>query len=360
MTLVAANVTSMLGPSAQLGAVLLVLIFGSRHLKLDPRPLGWMLLAFVAFGLAWAFATHGTHHAVIKAGKLALFCLASLISVRGANLESGFPAWIALRAFFGLCIINFTYAAAIGGPVFRAAHFIEFSIYSSYTIGILVHLARPRLTWFDRGAALAFCLLCGSTTGLMLLMLADLVGRRLRTRTVVAVILLAPIGLAILHFLFEAREKELTLSYLLQSDRGVLISTFVATTLPYFTASNWFFGLGAGQALHRFITPDAGFNGYLQRLGEDGIYAFCLHNEALRILCDFGLIGLLLIILRLRANCSGSVLFLLAVCMMTNSYLYAFSGALVASSIFNPKPKRRPSARDPHPANATASPTAYA
>ena len=88
--------------------------------------------------------------------------------------------------------------------------------------------------------------------------------------------------------------------------------------------------------------PDKGFNGYLQRLGEGEIYAFCLHNEALRILCDFGLVGLALVALRLWANCSAPVLLLLGVCMVTNSYLYSFSGALIASSLFNPKPVKEP------------------
>lgn len=356
ITLVAANGAAYFGPAAQLGAVLLVLLAGFRILKVDANPAGWILMVYIAICLALAFAAHGGHHAVIKAGKLGLFCLASLLSVRGANFESGFPAIVGLRAFFGLCLLNFSYAAAIGGPVFRAAHFIEYSIYSAYTIAILVHLARPRITWFDRGAAWGFCLLCGSTMGLLLLMLAELVGRRLRPRTLVGLILLAPFGLAVLNFMFETRGKEMSLAYLLQSDRGVLVSTFYASILPYFTVSDWVFGLGAGEPLHRFITADAGFNGYLQRLGEDGIYSFCLHNEALRILTDFGLVGLLLVILRLRANCSMPVLVLLAICMVTNSYLYAFSGALVASSLFNPNPKRRATAPEP----ATAVTPAYA
>ena len=53
-------------------------------------------------------------------------------------------------------------------------------------------------------------------------------------------------------------------------------------------------------------------------------------------------VGLALVALRLWANCSGPVLLLLGLCMVTNSYLYSFSGALIASSLFNPKPAKAP------------------
>ena len=85
------------------------------------------------------------------------------------------------------------------------------------------------------------------------------------------------------------------------------------------------------------------FDAYLERLGEGEIYSFCLHNEPLRILSDFGLIGLLLVVLRLCANCPKPVLVMLGISMLTNSYLYSFSGALIASRLFNPQPAPEPS-----------------
>ena len=97
------------------------------------------------------------------------------------------------------------FAAATGREIFRGDYFIEFSIYSAYTIAILVYLARPQLTVYDRGAAWLFSLLCGSTMGLLLLILAEVVGRRVRLRTAVAATVFAPIALVVLNFLMVAR-----------------------------------------------------------------------------------------------------------------------------------------------------------
>ncbi len=339
--LVAVNVTTMAGPTVQLAAVLAVFGLCLPLLKIDLRLTWVLLLAWVGICLLLGVAKYGGHHAVIKAGKLALFCLVSGIAVRGVEGDKSFPALVALRAFFGLCALNFLYGAALGGKVFRADYFIEFSIYSSYTIALLTYLARPHLTIADHAFAWIFSLLCGSTMGLFVLFLAEIVGRKLRPRFLLAGLAVSPLALIALNFLVKAREKSLTLDYLMTSDRALLLTAFKDTTLQTFSLHDWIAGVGVGRPFHEFITVDSGFDGYLLRLGEDGIYSFCLHNEALRILCDFGLIGLLLVGLRLWANCPRPVLVLLVVCMLTNSYLYSFSGALIASSLFNPIPKRK-------------------
>ncbi len=339
MALVAANVTVMYGPTVQLAAVLAVLLVAAPKLKPDLSPLSVALILYIAICLGAAVLSYGMHQAVVKAGKIALFGLVSMLAVRSATADDRFPALVALRALLGLCMLNFLYAIATGGAVFRGAYLIEFSIYSSYTIAILIYLARPHLTAFDRAAAVVFSVLCGSTMGLLLLILAELVGRRPKPRTLICAAALAPIGIALLSFLMQVRDKEFTWEFFATSDRALLLTTYVDTTLPTFSASDWLFGLGAGQPLHHFITPDSGFNGYILRLGEGEIFSFCLHNEPLRILTDFGMVGLLLIVARLWANCSGPVLFLLGVCMLTNSYIYSFSGALIASTLFNPKPQ---------------------
>lgn len=340
MFLVAANATTMLGPSIQIASILALILVLLPHLKVDLRG-SWLLIIYVAVCLVIGFHRYGADQAVIKAGKLVLFCVASTLSVRGFSQDQGFSALVALRCFFVLCTLNFGFAAMTGDDIFRADHFIEFSIYSSYSIALLVYLARPYLTPGDRVLAWAFSLLCGSTTGLLVLILAEIVGRRWRPRTVFAVLVFAPLGLAALQFLMEVREKDLSLEFLLTSDRARLLTTFSETTLRTFTLSNWAFGLGPGKPLHEFISSDEGFDGYLKRLGEGAVYAFCLHNEPLRILCDFGLVGLFLVGLRLWTNCPGPFLVLLGICLMTNSYLYSFSGALIASSLFLPKPKGR-------------------
>lgn len=336
LALVSVNVTAMLGPAVQLAAGLLVLLLAAKDLRIDLRN-SWLLLGYVALLLGLGVLAFGPHQAVVKAGKLAFFCLASALSVRGASPENRFPALLALRAFLALCVANFLFAAATGGEIFRAAHLIEFSIYSAYTIAILVYMARPHLTLADRGLAWVCLLLCGSTMGVLLLILAEVVGRRMRPRTVFAALAAAPFGLVALNFLMSVRGKELSWAYLASSDRARIMTSFYDTIVPTFSASNWMFGIGVGEPLHRFVSPDSVFDHYLQRVGEGEIYAFCLHNEPLRILCDFGFVGLLLVGLRLWANCPLPVLILLGVSMLTNSYLYSFSGALIASSLFNTK-----------------------
>lgn len=281
-------------------------------------------------------ALYGPNHAVVRAGKLLLFLGASLLTVKGATSENRFPALLALRAFLVLCACNMAYALAIGETVFRADYLIEFSIYSGYTIAILVYLARPLLTTVDRIAAYGFLIFCGSTMGFLILVLAEMLGRPLRPRNLIGLATLTPIGAIALHFLMELRGKTMTLEYLAESDRGKLISTFFDTTLVTFAPLNWAFGLGVGAPLYRFMTPDSSFNGYLIRLGEGSVFSFCLHNEVLRVFCDFGLVGLALVIFRLWKVCSLPVIILLAVGMLTNSYLYSFSGALIASRLFNP------------------------
>ncbi len=338
LALVAVNGTAMLGPAVQLAAGMFVLMLAFKDLQVDLRN-SWLLLAYVAIMLGIGVLAFGPHQAVVKAGKIAFFCLASVLSVRGASSDNRFPALLALRAFLALCVANFLLAAVIGGGVFRASHLIEFSIYSSYTIAFLIYMARPHLTVADRGVAWACSLMCGSTMGIMLLILAEIVGRRIRLRTAFAALVAAPFGLVALNFLMTVRGKELSWAYLASSDRAKILTTFFDTIVPTFSASNWLFGIGVGAPLHRFVSTDSVFDNYLKRVGEGEIYSFCLHNEPLRILCDFGLVGLLLIVLRLCANCSIPVLILLGISMMTNSYLYSFSGALIASSLFNAKVK---------------------
>ena len=336
LALVSVNVTAMLGPAAQLAAGLLVLTLAARDLRLDLRN-SWMLLAYVALLLGLGVLAFGPHQAVVKAGKLAFFCLASALSVKGATPDNRFPALLALRAFLALCVANFLFAAVSGGEIFRASDLIEFSIYSAYTIAILVYMARPHLTPVDRGLAWICLLLCGSTMGVMLLILAEVVGRRVRVGTAFAALAAAPFGLWALNFLMQIRGKELSLAYLASSDRAVILTTFYDTIVPTFSPTNWLFGLGVGQPLHRFVSPDPVFDAYLTRVGEGAIFSFCLHNESLRILCDFGWVGLALVVGRLYSNCTWPVLILLGVSMLTNSYLYSFSGALIASSLFNSK-----------------------
>ncbi|MEM0895887.1 MAG: hypothetical protein AAGJ79_03300 [Verrucomicrobiota bacterium] len=339
MALVAVNVTHLLGPAAQLAAVLLVLLVAARCFKAEVST-SWVLVAYLAVCILVGIAAFGPNEAVVKAGKLALFALVSILTVRGSRHDNTFPALVALRAFLLICGANLLFALATGSEVFRGAYLIEFSIYSSYTIAILLYIARDRLTIADRLAAYSFSILCGSTMGLLLLFLAEILGRRIRPRFIAATALGAPIALALLLALFEARGKELTWEFLAQSDRGMILSAFFQTTLSEFDVSNLLFGLGVGSPLHQFATPDPHFNHYLTRLGDGAIYSFCLHNEPLRVLCDFGLVGLLLVCLRLFSYCTTPVLLLLGICMVTNSYLYSFSGALVASGLFNVKPEK--------------------
>lgn len=339
VALASVNVTVMFGPKIQLAAVLAVLAVFIRYLKIDFRAAAIPLLYLtVCVGIGvWYY---GTHQAVIKAAKLSLFFLASAMTVRGISEDKSFSALVALRVFLGLCALNFAYAAATGQEVFRAEHFIEFSIYSAYTIAILYYLARARLTLFDRGCAWIAALLCGSTTALAVLILAEIVGRRFKPRLILGSIAFAPVGLFVLDFLMKVRGKELTLEYLATSDRARIYTAFFETTLPSFSPLNWLFGFGVGRPLHDLITADEVFNSYLARVGEGEIYSFCLHNEALHVLCDYGLVGIVLVLVRMFANCKGPVLILLGVCMMTNAYIYSFSGALIASSLFNQRPLR--------------------
>ncbi|MEM1441140.1 MAG: hypothetical protein AAGF67_02280 [Verrucomicrobiota bacterium] len=334
------NVTNLFGPVAQMFALSVLLVLLSGHLQIE-RTVSWTVLVYFLVCVAIGYASYGADQAVLRAGKLIIFVGASFLTVKGATAENRFPALLALRAFLVLCAANSVFALATGDSIFRAGHFIEFSIYSAYTIAILVYLARPLLTIPDRIAAYVFLTLCGSTMGLLLLILAEILGRSYRPRTIAALALLSPFGVVALHYLMEFRGKSLTLEYLAESDRGNLLSTFFDTTLPTFTASNWVFGLGVGTPLHLFITPDRGFNEYLIRLGEGDVFSFCLHNEALRILCDFGLIGLAVVCLRLWRVCPVPVIILLTIGMVTNSYLYSFSGALIASGLFHPAPEDR-------------------
>ncbi|MEM6279265.1 MAG: hypothetical protein AAF733_07290 [Verrucomicrobiota bacterium] len=336
LVLVSVNVTSQLGPIVQLFAVAVILVILSGHIQIE-RSLAWVALFYFLACIFLGYLAYGPHQAVLKAGKLFLFVTASLLTVKGASTGNRLPALIALRAFLCLCAANALLALAMGDSIFRAYYLIEYSIYSAYTISILVFLARPLLTVPDRITAYVFLALCGSTMGLLLLLIAEVIGRKLRPRMILGLSALAPVGILALHFLMEFRGKSLTLEYLLESDRGNLFSTFFDTTATAFTFSNWIFGRGVGTPLHHFITPDRGFNDYLIRLGEGEVFSFCLHNEALRILCDFGLFGLLIVGLRLWKVCPIPVLALLVIGMLTNSYLYSFSGALIASGLFHPR-----------------------
>ena len=185
LVLVAANVTNFLGPTIQLGAVVALLVALSGCLQFE-KSLSWTFVLYFAVCLAIGFLAYGPDQAVVRAGKLMLFVFASLLTVKGASAGNRFPALLALRSFLVVAAANVAYAIGMGHSVFRADYLIEFSIYSSYTIAILVFLARPLLTVGDRVAAYFFLVLCGSTMGLLLLILAEVLGRKLRTRALIA------------------------------------------------------------------------------------------------------------------------------------------------------------------------------
>lgn len=343
MVLVAVNATNLFGPPVQLLAIAALLALVWRHLEIEVG-FSWLWAGYFLVCIGAGVVAYGVDQAVIKAGKLGLFLVASFLTVKGARDDNRFPALLALRAMVGLGFLNLLYAVALGHHVFRADYLLEFSIYSSYTIAILIYLARPELKPLDRILAYFILVMCGSTMGLLLLIVAEILGRRLRPVTVMGLAALAPVGLVALNFLMKARGKSLTWDYLANSDRSVLLTTFFETTLPSLSGWQWLFGMGVGAPLHHFITANSGFNAYLVRLGEGGVYSFCLHNEALRIFCDFGLLGLFFVVARLTSVCSRPVILLLGIGMVTNSYLYSFSGALLASGLFNPKPPSRPHA----------------
>lgn len=340
LALAAVNAPNFLSPVAQLGAVMLVLAVGFRHLDFDRT--GLPLLIYAGIGLGLGFLHYGAHQAVIKGAKLMLFCLASCLSVRGAVAGNSFPALLALRLFLVLCAANLAFAAASGGPIFRSAFLIEFCIYSSYTIAFLIHLARTKLTILDRLAAYGFCVLCGSTMGLFVLLLGEVLGRKLNLLGLLGILFVLPAGWFGLQWLMEVRGKEMSMDYLAGSDRGKILKTFYDVIWPTFSVKDILFGKGVGMPLHQFVSVDPVFDHYLKQVGEGEIYAFCLHNEPLRLLCDYGLAGLLLVSWMLWKNCTKPVLIMLAVCMTTNSYVYSFSGALIASSFFITKPPRIP------------------
>ena len=339
LALVAVNSTISLGPTVQALALASVFVVSHKHFNIEWRP-ALVLCPYIFLALLAGVITYGFDQSIFKAGKLALFAIAAVLTLNYSAEQRVFAAHCALRAFLILCFFNFTISAAIGIEVFRSQLLIEHSIYSGYNIAFLVFLARSRLTIFDRGFAFVFSFLCGSTVGMVLLILAEIIGRRITPFTVMAGILGAPAAWIIIDKIFEARNKELTIEYLIGSDRGVLIQTFFEKTIHDFSWFNWIVGLGVGAPLHSYVTGDHAYDGYLEKLGGGAVYAFCLHNEALRILCDFGLVGLVLITWRLFSYSSISMLILLGLSMITNSYLYCFSGAIIASNILRSKPTK--------------------
>ncbi len=334
MCLVAVNVTVMLGPKVQIVALAAVLFTCAGHLALTDSVNARILTLYVFVCLLVGVLSYGPHLSVMRAGKLILLGVLSMLTIR-KSVSPHFTALIALRAFFGLCFINVIYAIVTGDDVFRGNYFIEYSINSSYTIAILCYLARPGLKFYDRILAWVFIIQCGSTTGMLVLILAEVVGRKISPKMAIGSALMIPFAIISLSQLMKARGKELTLEYLVNSDRGVLLSTFSQTVIPDFKAWNWLTGMGVGYPMHQYITHDVHFTNYLKRLGDGEVYSFCLHIETIRILSDFGLIGLLLVGLQLWRNCPLPLLFLICVCMLTNTFVYNFSGVLIASTIFN-------------------------
>jgi len=354
--LVTVNATVFFGPKVQLVALMALMVGCARHIALNQSINARLLFVYLFTFIVLGFLEQGNTSGFTRSAKLLLFALLSMITLR-SPVSSDFTALVALRAFFGLCMVNLLYAVGTGGEIFRASHFIEYSINSSYTIALLCYLARPRLKVYDRVFAWLFVIQMGSTTGMFVLILSELVGRKFSPKVLIASAVMAPFAFIALAGLMEIRGKEVSLEYLMNSDRAVLLSTFFTTLTPNFSLIDWMTGFGVGTPLHAYTPDDIHFANYLKRLGDGEIFAFCLHIEGIRVLTDFGLIGIFLIGIQLSRNCPPGLLFLVCVCMLTNTFVYNSSGALIASTIFNQVAMRSSKSRSaqlkPKYANAT-------
>jgi hypothetical protein len=99
---------------------------------------------------------------------------------------------------------------------------------------------------------------------------------------------------------------------------------------------NWLFGYGTGRPLTGYgaTFTDIGFSRWFLESFLDGeVYAYSLHNEFFRLIIDYGIIGLVLIILLLFKTCPKRLILVLGIGLLTNSYLFTLSGAVVLGFI---------------------------
>jgi hypothetical protein len=125
----------------------------------------------------------------------------------------------------------------------------------------------------------------------------------------------------------RGRAFSMDLKWIEEFDRYLLAYAAFMYAFQNFDILNWLFGWGVGVqivGMEAFSLNDQFFFGWILSVrAPDGMTAFILHNEYLRLIYNFGFVGCLLYILYLYKNLDRHLFAAFALLLLFNSHIYA-------------------------------------
>ncbi|MGG0750485.1 hypothetical protein ABE107_15455 [Priestia megaterium] len=232
---------------------------------------------------------------------------------------------------------------------FRYTGFFQHSIYISIILVLLYSYLYNEVSFIWKALTFGVVIFLGSSSGVFIFIIATLI--KLRINTIIKLLTSIPLFSFAYWYIVQFRGRQLFGDKFFEIDRVRIISSVVYNASKEFNLSNYLFGWGIGRQLNNFYLlfhavslESIGFEKWFEAFTWRGVYSFAFHNEILRIFFDFGLIGLIVIILYIYKRVSKEMFLLLSIACLTNTIIYSTPGLFILSlmiAIFDLNKKER-------------------
>jgi hypothetical protein len=221
-----------------------------------------------------------------------------------------------ITIWFYFLLLGFRYVAF--GQL-RLQDQFGFSIYVSYCFTVLAVATSLGIGIFPKLAVMVIDLLLGSRTGLVAFVISISLSAKTLFGNLVRLAIGAPIVLG-LAFVYSSQVRGQDLSDTENLDRVNLVNGTREFIDKEFKTLDWLIGYGPGKEMKGFTTH-SGLDYFVDVFAPDGVYSYVVHNEYLRLFLDFGLVGIILILIYLGKK-EPYFLIPILIAMLTNSILY--------------------------------------
>ncbi|MBU8854013.1 hypothetical protein BGM24_18710 [Bacillus sp. FJAT-26377] len=244
-----------------------------------------------------------------------------------------------LRIFFKLLLIlvfliNLYGLIKIGD--FRYTGFLQYSIYLSIATVIIYGYLYYSLNLFWKILTFGVMFLLGSSSGIFIFLLITI--NKLKLSKLIKIAIIIPGLYFIYWYVVEFRGREIFGPSFLEIDRVRIAASVIKNAVEEFNIFNYFIGWGIGRELINFnmlfstsSISSLGFEAWFRAFTANGVYSFAFHNEFLRIIFDFGLIGLVVISKYLYEKLNKESFLILFIACLTNTVIYSTVGLFILS-----------------------------
>lgn len=208
-----------------------------------------------------------------------------------------------------------------------------FSINAAYSVVFAYAYLHNRLGIVNSLVAIVAVGLCGSTMATLLMLAAAIY--KFRKHWKVALLMSAAAVPAFLYYSLVFRGKDFVGGDIYDYDRVQLFLYFSKIAGETFGLQHYLFGWGIGREIPPADPGDFGVisGWFLLQFVVDGIFSYSTHNEYIRLIFDFGIIGMAAVLFFLRVHLPLRVFVFVCIAFLTNTTIFSTSNILILSAI---------------------------